>query len=136
MTVTEIEAATVGEQELDVLEHARKQLPEGSSLALALEVLDFCVRNGVDFVYASAEQQLTTTQAAALLKVSRPHLYKLLDEGVIPYMTVGKSARRLRMQDLVCFIRGREKARCDLAETFASADQTRRALVERLRSQR
>ena len=55
---------------------------------------------GISLVPENAE--LTTVQAAEVLKVSRPYLIKLLSEGAIPYRKVGKH-RRVRMEDVMAF---------------------------------
>ena len=55
-------------------------------------------------------QQLTTQQAADFLNMSRPHLVKLLSEGVLPYTRVG-SHRRLYFRDVVEYRRRRDAER-------------------------
>ena len=44
--------------------------------------------------------ELTTTQDAEVLGVSRPHVVQLLEEGQIPHRKVGKH-RRIRVRDLM-----------------------------------
>lgn len=69
---------------------------------------------GVTIIPENAE--LTTFEAADVLKVSRPYLIKLLEEGAIPYRKVGKH-RRIRMEDVMAY-----KARDD-RERDAVLDQ-------------
>lgn len=132
MPVSEVAAERVEDVELDVLERAHRQLPEGSGVALALEVLIHSVRSGIDFIYGAGEEELTPSQVAKVLKMSRPHVYKLLDDSVIPSHTVGRRDRRVRLEDLLKFANAREVARCALAETFARAEDDRSALIELL----
>lgn len=124
-------ASQVPVPELGILDNTISQLPEGSPLAEALIRLAKNVRDGRDTVYMSSDVDLTPAQAAELLRMSRPHLYKLLDAGGIAFHRVGRD-RRISLNDLQAFISKREAARCELAETFAQADENRRTLVARL----
>lgn len=97
------------------------ELPAGA-VVLLMNILEaMAAGRGVTIIPENAE--LTTFEAADVLKVSRPYLIKLLDEGAIPFRRVGKH-RRIRMEDMMAY-----KARDD-RERDAVMDQLVREAQE------
>lgn len=91
------------------------ELPAGA-VTLLLDVLGAMASGqGVTLIPESAE--LTTTQAADILQVSRPFLITLLNKGQLPYRKVGKH-RRIRMEDVMNYKR--------------TIDQEREAVLDQL----
>jgi excisionase family DNA binding protein len=82
------------------------------------------VREGAEFAVIDGSVDLTSSEAAKLLRMSRTHLYKLLDRGEIMSHRVGRD-RRIRMRDLIDFDKQRERNRSELAERFAGQRKTR-----------
>ena len=70
-----------------------------AALALLLKILDGLAA-GQDMSVVAADREVTTQQAAEFLNVSRPYFVKLLEEGKIPFRTVGPR-RRVRVADLL-----------------------------------
>lgn len=92
-------------------------VPRGAVELLARVLAHMAVGHGVSVVPAHAE--LTTQQAADLLKVSRPFLIGLLDAGEIEYRKIGKH-RRIEAQSLLAY-----RARDDHERREAADELTR-----------
>ena len=76
---------------------------------------------GVTAIRQDAE--LTTVQAAEILKVSRPFLVKCLEDGEIPHRKVG-SHRRIRLDDVLAYKEAIDgKRRAVLDELVADAQE-------------
>jgi excisionase family DNA binding protein len=126
----ELDAARVPDEQIRALESFAASL-EASELRDLLQALSASVKSGSDVTLLESDTELTPSQAAARLKMSRTHLYKLLDRGEIVSHTVGRD-RRIRVTDLARFEASRQRDRRELAERFAHADKTRRGAAEEL----
>jgi len=94
---------------LRVVPHARLIAPDGKEIPIPTaiyKVLEQVIPlllsdNAVSIVPVGT--LLTTQESAALLNVSRPHLIKLLDQGVIPFERSNEpgSHRKIRFVDLM-----------------------------------
>ena len=106
---TTLTADKVSADELAQTEEFAQGLPQGSPLAIMLEGLLDAVRRGADVTLLASDKELTPNQAAQLLGVSRPHLVKIMDRGLLAYRLVG-SNRRIAMADLLDYIERHERA--------------------------
>jgi excisionase family DNA binding protein len=92
-----------------------------SALRLLVDILaELADGNAVKVVPIHAE--LTTQEAADMLNVSRPHLVKLLESGVLPFHKAGKH-RRVRFADLMAFKAERDRASSQAMEELARQAQ-------------
>jgi excisionase family DNA binding protein len=65
---------------------------------------------GERITLAPVHQEMSTQEAADQLNVSRPHLIKLLDNGVIPFTKTGRN-RRVLFGDVVKYMDQRNRER-------------------------
>jgi len=134
MVMDTLNANEVPHDELAALREAVVELESispKSPLASVLAKLAMHLSQDRNVVLVPEEAELSPAQVAKILGMSRPHLVKLLDAGAIPHHRVGRD-RRIKVEEVTTFMRKREEARCELAETFAHAGQERTELVARL----
>jgi excisionase family DNA binding protein len=96
-----------------------------------LELLVDLLESGSEVVCALPDSSMTPTEVAAYLGVSRPYVYRLLDRGVLPCHNVGRD-RRVPTASVLDYALRRDDGRRVLAETFASAEADRQALIAEL----
>jgi len=113
---------------ISVLEKWTDGRDPSETTRLVANVTELLEREGLAG-FEAVEETVTPAQAARLIGVSRPHVYKLLDEGVIVHHRVGNH-RRIRLADLKAYRAEIETARKELAETFARSAAARSRLRE------
>lgn len=95
-------------------------LPSGTRRPLETILQEVAQGHAVQVVPVQAE--LGTQDAAALLGVSRPHLVKLLDDGVLASWKVG-THRRVRLDDLLAYRARRDVQRRQALQELADLGQ-------------
>ena len=128
--VIEVRSHTIAPAQLEALSQFAVGLDEGQLRDLLLALSD-SLSSGFDLTLLDSSTELTPQQAADRLRMSRTHLYKLLDSGEIPSHRVGRD-RRITGPDLVAFERRRQAERRELAERFAHASTIDRAAIAEL----
>ena len=131
--VLEVEPSAVDEQTLAALSEFVDGLEE-SALRDLLLALTGSLESGGTVALLDVDTDYTPAQVAQRLRMSRTHLYKLLDSGQIPSHRVGRD-RRVSGRDVVTFEKRRQEERRTLAERFASAEAIRRGAVDELETE-
>jgi excisionase family DNA binding protein len=97
-----------------------QELPENIYNVLRL-IVD-ALAEGHTVTVLPDDRQLTTQQAADILRVSRPHLIKLLERGEIPFDRTG-THRRVRAQDVLEYRRKRSAERQEQLRNLTQLSQ-------------
>ncbi|MFJ6678626.1 helix-turn-helix domain-containing protein [Microbacterium sp. NPDC091382] len=114
-------AVAVPATEVQQLSTAVQELPDTSPLReLVSELLD-AVARGAGISLVEQEKELSPNDVASLLQVSRPHVMKMIREGVLIAHPVGKH-HRVRYSDFIDFAERRELASKHVAEIIAHAN--------------
>lgn len=81
------------------------------------------MREGKPISLVPIASELTTQAAAEMLNCSRPHVVKLLEDGVIPFTKVGRH-RRIKLVDLQRFqLKSKEESKARLIEMMSDAEE-------------
>lgn len=95
-------------------------IPAAAAALLERILAEMAEGNSVTLMSVHAE--LTTQQAADILKVSRPFLIERLEKGEIPFRLVG-THRRIRLADVMRFKEQSDRRRLEALEKLAALDQ-------------
>lgn len=87
--------------EIEIEETAEKIKVPLSALKLLVEILK-ATSQGKPISIMPVAAEMTTQSAAETLGCSRPHLVKLLEEGIIPFTKVGRH-RRIKVDDVMAY---------------------------------
>lgn len=108
----------------ELLVHARsgelEPLPRGF-VAFVASMLEQAA-DGHTLALVSEAEEVSTSAAAEFLGVSRPHVVKLIDSGVLPGRMAG-THRRVRMTDLMAYKRTSDRRRAFLDELAAESQE-------------
>lgn len=88
-----------------------------------LETILTEMSEGKSITVISTEAELSTQQAADFLKISRPHLIKLLQSKIIPHKMVG-SHRRVRLADIEAYENKMQGDRAEQLQFLTDQAQT------------
>lgn len=93
------------ENDMQELERSLRAKTKRVNVSLSRETAEFVTKivrakaEGQDVIMTQGSDEVTTTEAALILGVSRPQIYKLLDQGLVSYRLVG-SHRRIPAEEL------------------------------------
>lgn len=94
-------------------------LEPSSPLTILLHQVIAAAQRGADVSVVTSDKDLTPNDAADLLRVSRPHLVKMMDHGHLAFHYVG-THRRIRVPDLLDFIERQERGRATVAHALGT----------------
>lgn len=110
----------------DTGEQIEATVPARAIHLLAYILEEMAKGNPITLIPLRAE--LSTIQAAEIMRVSRPYLVKLLEGGKIPFRLVG-AHRRIRYEDLLEYLEKEKMARKEILKELV-AEQENLGLYE------
>lgn len=129
-TIT-LAATSTNTETLNAIDAFAETLPDGRARE-ALDTMISSLRSGNDVIIARSDDDVTPSQAAKVLGVSRAHLYKVLDSGALPFTVVGTRDRRISMADLRDYADRAEELRRSTARHVAQSRQVRALSIDEM----
>ncbi|MEN9548296.1 MAG: hypothetical protein RIR12_887 [Bacteroidota bacterium] len=118
-----IEQLTSEQPEIEIEETSEKIKIPLSALKLLGDILK-AMGQGKLISLVPISTEVTTQAAAEILGCSRPHLVKLLEEGKIPFVKVGKH-RRIKFDDIMKYRKQmKEQQRQNIIDIMNSDEET------------
>lgn len=130
MTTTILSWTDVTTSEINELDKLQNQLPANSELGKVLSKMTEGLRDGIDVTFTRDDEELSTSATASILGISRAHLYKVLDAGLIPFHIVGERTRRMYMSDVKNYLVRTQRFRAADAESIAKREQLEDAVFD------
>lgn len=108
-TLARINQGEITSRDRDLAESFIAKAAKDSILSLMLQRILASHDRGVGVDVFAYDAEVTPNEAAALLKMSRPHLLTFMDQGDLPFHYVGKTRkhRKIKMGDLKEFMAAR-----------------------------
>jgi excisionase family DNA binding protein len=118
-------SATSLERDAEALQRALESDGDEVSVSLSRETVELMVRftqaeaNGQQVIVTRGLREVSPSEAAMMLGMSRPQVRKLLDEGVLSFRLVG-THHRIPAAEVQAFLRAeRERRRSAMADLVA-----------------
>ncbi|BDR54078.1 hypothetical protein KIMH_01890 [Bombiscardovia apis] len=122
-TLTMVPAKSITDSDLEELRKALANMSKDSPLAVAIR--QFLLSQDSSITVSSKD--LTPAQVARLLKVSRPYVYKLMDQNLLNFHYVG-SNRRISQDDLWDYVNRGEQGRSEYASALSNRTEDLRKI--------
>ena len=108
----------------EVLERSLKSTGDQIELSLSRETVEMISdvvkarANGQEVIVTQGFEEVTPSEAAVLLGMSRPHVRRLMDRGAIPFRLVG-THHRIRVADVRAFDRAERQRQEEAMSEFS-----------------
>ena len=127
--MTTLTASNINRAELQQTADFVRSLPEDSPIAIVLRNLMEAVMRGQNVTMLTQDRELSPAEAAQMLNVSRPHLTKLMDRGLLEFRRVG-THRRIAVPDLLDYIGRHERANAKVQELLGTRQHALQAVKD------